>query len=55
MLIGALLLPVTLAATTIVLGLMGMSFNMMTLGGMAAAVGLVVAARSQWALRGVEA
>ncbi|MBN9464927.1 efflux RND transporter permease subunit [Brevundimonas sp.] len=42
MLIVALLLPVTLAATTIVLGLMGMSFNMMTLGGMAAAVGLVV-------------
>ena len=42
MLIVALLLPATLAATTIVLGLMGMSFNMMTLGGMAAAVGLVV-------------
>ncbi|HQR90985.1 MAG TPA: efflux RND transporter permease subunit, partial [Caulobacter sp.] len=42
MLIVALLLPATLAATTIVLTLMGMSFNMMTLGGMAAAVGLVV-------------
>jgi CzcA family heavy metal efflux pump len=42
MLIVALLLPATLAATTVVLGLMGMSFNMMTLGGMAAAVGLVV-------------
>lgn len=42
MLIVALLLPVVLAVTTIVLSLMGMSFNMMTLGGMAAAVGLVV-------------
>lgn len=42
MLIVALLLPAVLATTTLALGLMGMSFNMMTLGGMAAAVGLVV-------------
>jgi CzcA family heavy metal efflux pump len=42
MLIVAVLLPSVLAATAIVLGLLGMSFNMMTLGGMAAAVGLVV-------------
>ncbi|MGO4687403.1 efflux RND transporter permease subunit [Brevundimonas sp. 2YAF1] len=42
MLIVALLLPAVLATTTIVLTLLGMSFNMMTLGGMAAAVGLVV-------------
>ena len=42
MLIVALMLPAVLATTCIVLGLLGMSFNMMTLGGMAAAVGLVV-------------
>lgn len=41
-LIIALLLPAVLASTAVLLGLMGMSFNMMTLGGMAAAVGLVV-------------
>ena len=42
MLVTALLLPATLASACIVLSGMGMSFNMMTLGGMAAAVGLVV-------------
>ncbi len=42
MLMTALLLPAVLAATCIVLATLGMSFNMMTLGGMAAAVGLVV-------------
>ena len=42
MLVTALLLPATLAAACLILFVMGMSFNMMTLGGMAAAVGLVV-------------
>ncbi|MDP9057485.1 MAG: efflux RND transporter permease subunit [Pseudomonadota bacterium] len=42
MLMTALLLPAVLAATCAVLATLGMSFNMMTLGGMAAAVGLVV-------------
>jgi multidrug efflux pump subunit AcrB len=42
MLMTALLLPAVLAATCVVLAGLGMSFNMMTLGGMAAAVGLVV-------------
>ncbi|MDB5429580.1 MAG: efflux transporter permease subunit [Caulobacter sp.] len=41
-LIIALLLPAVLASTAVLLSLLGMSFNMMTLGGMAAAVGLVV-------------
>jgi CzcA family heavy metal efflux pump len=41
-LVIALLLPAVLASTSVLLGLLGMSFNMMTLGGMAAAVGLVV-------------
>ena len=34
--------PATLAATTLVLRLMGQSFNIMTLGGMAAAIGLII-------------
>ena len=34
--------PVTLAATTLVLKVMGQSFNIMTLGGMAAAIGLII-------------
>jgi CzcA family heavy metal efflux pump len=34
--------PVTLAATTLVLKVMGQSFNIMTLGGMAAANGLII-------------
>ena len=42
MLVTALLLPATLGAACLILFVMGMSFNMMTLGGMAAAVGLVV-------------
>ena len=42
MLITATLLPAVLAATCLALLTLHMSFNMMTLGGMAAAVGLVV-------------
>jgi CzcA family heavy metal efflux pump len=42
MLITGLMLPAVLAGTCVVLMALGMSFNMMTLGGMAAAVGLVV-------------
>ncbi|MBU6207258.1 MAG: efflux RND transporter permease subunit, partial [Alphaproteobacteria bacterium] len=42
MLITGLALPAVLAATCLVLYALGESFNMMTLGGMAAAVGLVV-------------
>lgn len=42
MLITGLMLPAVLAATCLVLYALGMSFNMMTLGGMAAAVGLIV-------------
>ncbi|HXQ10507.1 MAG TPA: efflux RND transporter permease subunit [Caulobacteraceae bacterium] len=34
--------PVVLAATTLVLTLLGQSFNIMTLGGMAAAIGLII-------------
>ncbi|MEO7026320.1 MAG: efflux RND transporter permease subunit [Caulobacteraceae bacterium] len=42
MAICALMLPAVLASSCLLLALLGMSFNMMTLGGMAAAVGLVV-------------
>jgi CzcA family heavy metal efflux pump len=42
MLITALLLPGVLATACLVLLALGMGFNMMTLGGMAAAVGLIV-------------
>ncbi|MEJ7933896.1 efflux RND transporter permease subunit [Sphingobium sp. AN558] len=42
MLITGLMLPAVLAGTCLALRAFGMSFNMMTLGGMAAAVGLVV-------------
>jgi CzcA family heavy metal efflux pump len=42
MLITALTLPAVLAATCLLLFVLKMSFNMMTLGGLAAAVGLVV-------------
>lgn len=42
MLITGLMLPAVLAGTCLILLTLGMSFNMMTLGGMAAAVGLVV-------------
>ncbi|PTS90787.1 transporter [Sphingomonas sp. HMWF008] len=42
MLITGLMLPAVLAGTCLLLFAFGMSFNMMTLGGMAAGVGLVV-------------
>lgn len=42
MLIVALVLPVVLAITTLLLFAFNMSFNIMTLGGMAAAVGLII-------------
>jgi CzcA family heavy metal efflux pump len=42
MVITGLMLPAVLAATCLILFSLGMSFNMMTLGGMAAAVGLIV-------------
>ena len=35
MLVTALLLPATLGAACVILSVLGMSFNMMTLGGMA--------------------
>ena len=41
-LVAGLVIPVTLLATFIVLRLTGQSFNLMTLGGLAAAVGLVI-------------
>ncbi len=40
--ITALTVPLALAATTLILSLMGQSFNIMTLGGMAAAVALII-------------
>lgn len=40
--VAGLVIPVTLLLTLIVLGLTGQSFNLMTLGGLAAAVGLVI-------------
>ncbi len=40
--VAILSVPLTLAITTLVLRLIGQSFNIMTLGGMAAAVGLVI-------------
>ena len=41
-LIAGLVIPVTVAATALVLWVMGESFNLMTLGGLAAAIGLVI-------------
>ncbi|HTX76583.1 MAG TPA: efflux RND transporter permease subunit [Terracidiphilus sp.] len=41
-LIAGLVIPVTVAITILVLSLIGESFNLMTLGGLAAAVGLVI-------------
>ena len=41
-LVAGLVIPVTLLITLIVLKLAGQSFNLMTLGGLAAAVGLVI-------------
>src|SRR6201998_1586109 len=40
--VAALVIPVTLALTLIVLWMTGQSFNLMTLGGLAGAVGLVI-------------
>ena len=41
-LIAGLVIPVTVAVTMLVLWLIGESFNLMTLGGLAAAIGLVI-------------
>jgi CzcA family heavy metal efflux pump len=41
-LIAGLVIPVTIAVTILVLWLIGQSFNLMTLGGLAAAMGLVI-------------
>jgi CzcA family heavy metal efflux pump len=41
-LVAGLVIPATIAVTFITLRLMGQSFNLMTLGGLAAAVGLVI-------------
>ena len=41
-LVAALVIPATIAITLIVLRVLGESFNLMTLGGLAAAVGLVI-------------
>jgi CzcA family heavy metal efflux pump len=41
-LIAGLVIPVTIAVTILVLKLIGQSFNLMTLGGLAAAIGLVI-------------
>lgn len=40
--VAVIIVPATLAATVLVLSMMGMSFNLMTLGGIAAAVGLLI-------------
>jgi multidrug efflux pump subunit AcrB len=42
MLVALIVVPGTLAATILLLSVLGMSFNIMTLGGIAAAVGLVI-------------
>src|SRR4051794_2686882 len=41
-LIAGLVIPVTVAVTVVVLSVIGQSFNLMTLGGLAAAIGLVI-------------
>ncbi len=41
-LVAGLVIPVTVAVTVLVLWLIGQSFNLMTLGGLAAAIGLVI-------------
>ena len=41
-LIAGLVIPVTMAVTILVLSIIGESFNLMTLGGLAAAIGLVI-------------
>jgi CzcA family heavy metal efflux pump len=40
--VAGLVIPVTIAVTILVLWLIGQSFNLMTLGGLAAAIGLVI-------------
>ena len=40
--VAGLVIPVTVAVTILVLWMIGQSFNMMTLGGLAAAIGLVI-------------
>ncbi|MBV8207480.1 MAG: efflux RND transporter permease subunit, partial [Acidobacteria bacterium] len=40
--VAGLVIPVTIAVTLIILRMLGQSFNLMTLGGLAAAVGLVI-------------
>ena len=42
MIVAMLVVPAALAATIVLLSVMNMSFNIMTLGGMAAAVGLII-------------
>ena len=41
-LVAVIVVPATLAATVLVLSVLGLSFNIMTLGGIAAAVGLLI-------------
>jgi len=41
-LIAGMVIPVTVAVTVLMLWVLGMSFNLMTLGGLAAAIGLVI-------------
>jgi multidrug efflux pump subunit AcrB len=41
-LIAGLVIPVTIAVTILILWIIGQSFNLMTLGGLAAAIGLVI-------------
>lgn len=41
-LVAVIVVPATLAATIMLLGVLGLSFNIMTLGGIAAAVGLLI-------------
>ena len=41
-LIAMIVVPAVLAITVLLLSVLGMSFNIMTLGGMAAAVGLII-------------
>ena len=41
-LIAGLVIPVTISVTALVLWIIGQSFNLMTLGGLAAAVGLII-------------
>lgn len=40
--IAAIIVPSVMAITTLILGVLGQSFNIMTLGGLAAAIGLII-------------